>query len=302
MTPETQVVISTNPKPFVFVLMPFRSEYGDLYELGIRSACNDVGAYCERVDEQLFEGNILQRVYNQIAKADIIVSLLTGSNPNVYYETGYAHALNKRVILLVNAASEIPFDLHQFPHIVYEGSITRLKSDLRVRLRWYIENPSGAPPIADIAIEYSVEGEPLKDAPIIPVAARVEVLQSDDYWGNAELDETIRTGVSFGLTISIHNASNKTIHSPEFSIALVVPRGIAPLARSGAVLSASKLPDERWLFNLRSPHMSGKLFIDSWQSVVVLIAKRAVGRESQFALRCFTEFGPKDYPFTVQFR
>jgi hypothetical protein len=48
----------------------------------------------------MYEGTILQRIYNQIAKADIIVSDMTGKNPNVFYETGYAHALNKQVILL----------------------------------------------------------------------------------------------------------------------------------------------------------------------------------------------------------
>jgi hypothetical protein len=90
----------TNAKPFVFVLMPFQADFDDIYHVGIKSACSSVGAYCERVDEQIFLENILERVYNQISKADIVVSEMTGRNPNVFYETGYAHALNKRVILL----------------------------------------------------------------------------------------------------------------------------------------------------------------------------------------------------------
>ena len=39
----------------------------------------------------------MDRVCNQIAKADLIVADLTGRNPNVFYETGYAHALTTRV-------------------------------------------------------------------------------------------------------------------------------------------------------------------------------------------------------------
>ena len=93
---------NTNPKNFVFVLMPFSKEFQDTYELGIKSACQEAGAYCERVDEQFFEESILERLYNQISKADIIVSDMTGKNPNVFYETGYAHALNKRVMLVTN--------------------------------------------------------------------------------------------------------------------------------------------------------------------------------------------------------
>src|SRR5579859_3658565 len=97
---------SLQPKPFVFVLMPFDDKFADIYQFGIKAACADVGAYCERVDEQHFHESILERIYNQIAKADVIISDMTGRNPNVFYETGYAHALGKRVILLTQAAAD----------------------------------------------------------------------------------------------------------------------------------------------------------------------------------------------------
>ena len=35
----------TRPKPFVFVLMPFSEEFNDVYEFGIKSACEKAGAY-----------------------------------------------------------------------------------------------------------------------------------------------------------------------------------------------------------------------------------------------------------------
>jgi hypothetical protein len=62
----------TSLKPFVFVLMPFIKEFTDIYEFGIKPVCRDAGAYFERVDEKIFLEAILERVYNQIAKADII--------------------------------------------------------------------------------------------------------------------------------------------------------------------------------------------------------------------------------------
>lgn len=132
---------STAPKPFVFVLMPFDPKFNDTYKLGIKAACAEAGAYCERVDEQLFDESILQRIYNQIARADVIVADMTDRNPNVFYETGYAHALGKRVILLTQRAEDIPFDLKHFPHIVYGGSISDLKEQLEARVRWSIANP-----------------------------------------------------------------------------------------------------------------------------------------------------------------
>ena len=53
---------STSPKPFVFVLMPFDAKFDDVYNLGIKAACEEAGAYAERVDEQIFEESILQRI------------------------------------------------------------------------------------------------------------------------------------------------------------------------------------------------------------------------------------------------
>ena len=132
-------MINTNPKLFVFVMMPFSHKFDDIYNLGIKSACLESDVYCERVDEQIFEENIIERVYNQISKADIIISDMTDKNPNVFYETGYAHALGKSVILLTQNSTDIPFDLKQYPHIVYEN-ITNLKTNLKRRIKWSLEN------------------------------------------------------------------------------------------------------------------------------------------------------------------
>jgi hypothetical protein len=126
-------------KPFALVLMPFSEKFRDIYEVGIKPACKDAGAICERIDEQIFSENILERIYGQIRKADIIVSEMTGRNANVFYETGYAHALGKRVILLTQEADDIPFDLRPYPHIIYKGSISTLKKELERRMRWYAE-------------------------------------------------------------------------------------------------------------------------------------------------------------------
>ena len=142
MTTSNDLSIAmTQPKSFVFVLMPFSAGFDDVYELGIKAACDEAGAYCERVDKQIFTENILDRLINQIAKADIVVADMTGKNPNVFYECGYAHALGKTVILLTQDVADIPFDLQQYPHIVYKGRITDLKSELVKRLSFFMAHP-----------------------------------------------------------------------------------------------------------------------------------------------------------------
>jgi hypothetical protein len=129
----------TSPKPFIFVLMPFKSEFRDIYQLGIKGAAEAAGAYTERVDDQIFQEGIMERIYNQISKSDIVVADMTGQNPNVFYEVGYAHALNKIVLLITQEANDIPFDLQHRQHIVYGKSITELKNQLIPRIEWAIE-------------------------------------------------------------------------------------------------------------------------------------------------------------------
>src|SRR5688572_5190605 len=131
--------VTTAPKPFVLVLMPFKPEFSDIYKFGIKGAADDAGAYAERVDEQNFDGGILDRVYNQINKADVCVADMTGQNANVFYEVGYAHALNKLVILLTQRPEDIPFDLKHHQHLVYQGKIDTLRTLLAAKLAWAIE-------------------------------------------------------------------------------------------------------------------------------------------------------------------
>ncbi len=61
---------------------------------------------------------------------------MSGQNPNVFYEVGYAHAKGKLCILMTKNAEDIPFDLKHHRHIVYGKSITGLKESLEAELVW----------------------------------------------------------------------------------------------------------------------------------------------------------------------
>ena len=99
--------------------MPFHDDFLNVYRYGIRAAFEDVRdrVYCQRVDEQEYDGLVIDRIYNQIQCADYLVADMTGLNANVFYEVGYAHALQKKVILLAQSHADIPFDLNQYPHM-----------------------------------------------------------------------------------------------------------------------------------------------------------------------------------------
>lgn len=152
---------------FIFVLMPFGDEFNDIYHFGIKQAANDSGYYCERVDEQVFEGSILSRIYNQIEKADIIVADLSRKNPNVFYETGYAHALNKSVILLTQNAEDISFDLKHYPHIIYNKNIKNLGEELIKKLNWFKNNQDKNRNDSSGFLEYYNKGVRISDYSVI---------------------------------------------------------------------------------------------------------------------------------------
>ena len=121
---------------FAFVLMPFSSEFDDIYRLGVKEPAATLGIRAERVDDQIFVEGILERIYRQIDVADIIIADMSDQNPNVFYEVGYAHAKGKLCLLLTNDASHIPFDLKHKRHIVYGHSIRRLRELLTRDLQW----------------------------------------------------------------------------------------------------------------------------------------------------------------------
>jgi hypothetical protein len=182
--------------PFVFVLMPFHNSFDDIYKYGIKKTCEDLGCYCERVDEQQYEERMLDRIYNQINKADIIIADLSEKNPNVFYETGYAHALQKRVILLTKDGSDIPFDLKQHYHIVYSGSISSLSTQLSRKLSWYINNPSTVPIPNINELEYLVNGAPAIDGMVLELPL-------------SELKTSYRYYIN--LRVGIHNPNSHLI-------------------------------------------------------------------------------------------
>lgn len=267
----------TTPRAFAFVLMPFDDSFGDIYDVGIKAACRDAGAYCERVDEQIFVESILERVYNQIAKADIIIAEMTGRNPNVFYEVGYAHALNKQVILLTQNSEDIPFDLKHYPHIIYGGKIALLKSQLEARVRWCIENPKQPLVKVDWQLDFFVDGSSLREVPRV----RGHHLGSMSY---------------FDVTLGIHNPTTRMISSETFDLAILTPDGVSI---DKGVRSSTIQPNGGKVFNLvRLP----SIFPDGWESVRLNIEVEGSDNETEpvnLTLRLFKAVGVEDYPFLL---
>lgn len=274
----------SSPKPFVFVLMPFANEFTDIYELGIKAACVEAGAYCERVDEQIFEGSMLERIYNQISKADILISDMTGKNPNVFYETGYAHALGKRVILLTQKSEDIPFDLKHYSHIVYGGGIVKLKNELVNRISYYLENPQ-SPATGEHELKFKVNDIDLESS---------EVVYSKQYPVGFHSGAKLKIDVFNPLSVP---------YTAESSLALITPTFFA-YSGYEAEKEAVKIENGK---NLHTISSMDPLFPKGYTSFNFMVGflesqSNYLGFEEgcECTLRHFTNLGYKDYPFILK--
>jgi hypothetical protein len=122
-------------KQHVFVAMPFAEEMGDLFHYGIRQAVNSNGLLCERIDQEPSIGDVLARIKEKIRTAKWVVAELTGANPNVYLEVGYAWGSGVPTILLVkkDQVGALRFDVAGQRCVVYT-SIRDLEEKLSSEL------------------------------------------------------------------------------------------------------------------------------------------------------------------------
>ena len=82
-----------------------------------------MGLQVVRVDELAGPGIIFEDIKRQITESKIGIAEITAPNQNVFYELGYAHALNKPTILLAQRGRELPFDIRSYRVIFYDDSI-----------------------------------------------------------------------------------------------------------------------------------------------------------------------------------
>lgn len=131
---------ATVKKPKAFIVMQFSDEFNKLYNEVIKPICEEYGLECERADEFYTSTPIIADIVNSLIKCSIIIAEITPDNPNVYYELGYAHAINKPTILLCdkNKRSKLPFDVSGFRTLFYEDSIMG-KSNIESTLKKYLE-------------------------------------------------------------------------------------------------------------------------------------------------------------------
>jgi hypothetical protein len=109
--------------PVAFVAMQFGEPYDTIYRSVIRPKAQALGFDVSRIDEVKRPGIIFQDIQQKIIDAKVLIAEITAPNQNVFYEIGYAHALNKPTILLAQRGKDLPFDIRSYRVIFYDDSI-----------------------------------------------------------------------------------------------------------------------------------------------------------------------------------
>jgi hypothetical protein len=107
----------------IFVAMPFRPELNFFFLFLKRHLEEAFGIAVERGDARVLTKPLMEKIRDQILRADLIIGDVTDNNPNVFYELGLAHANGKAVIFLTqNPPQNAPVDIRQFEFIEYDLS------------------------------------------------------------------------------------------------------------------------------------------------------------------------------------
>ena len=111
-----QITIEAND-PFCFVIMPFKEEefpqriYTDMIKPFVEEQFK-IGCY--RVDEDNLPDRIDNKIYSYLLRSAFVIAEVTTLNPNVFYELGLAHMLEKDCIIVTSTPiSTIPFDINR---------------------------------------------------------------------------------------------------------------------------------------------------------------------------------------------
>jgi hypothetical protein len=132
-------------RPQAFVVMQYTSPFDVLFTDVIEPVAREAGFIAYRAADVYRPGLVLQDIIQGLTESEVIVAEITPTNQNVFYELGYAHALEKPTILLAERSQrgELPFDIRGYRVIFYDNTIGG-KKEVTENLRKHLATIKGA--------------------------------------------------------------------------------------------------------------------------------------------------------------
>ena len=140
--------MATRKASLCFVMTPFKEPYDSIYQKILAPAIGAAGLVPVRGDQIRRPGDAVAQIWNAIREADICVADISETNPNVMYELGLAHAMQKQVILLIKKTRKAPFNLTAQRQLPYSPAVPGWELELRDKLVAFIAETMKGPAAA----------------------------------------------------------------------------------------------------------------------------------------------------------
>lgn len=129
-------------KEYCFVIQPYDGgDFDNRFDDIIKPAVEDCGLTAYRVDRDPYVEIAVSAIEEKIRDATIVVAEISIDNPNVWFELGYAMALDKKIIMLCDATRRLngfPFDISHRNILLYRTGSMRdfleCQNKLKVRI------------------------------------------------------------------------------------------------------------------------------------------------------------------------
>lgn len=141
-----------------FVISPFGQPFDEYYEKIYQPAIAKAGLQPIRGDEVYNTGAVIDDIFAAISSSTLVVCDATGRNPNVNYELGVAHALQKPAILITQSVDDVPFDYRHLRVITYDRTKVDWAKQLEISIHKTILAVLGDP---ERALAWKPKGDAL---------------------------------------------------------------------------------------------------------------------------------------------
>lgn len=166
-----------------FVIQPFDRDkfdkrYADIFEPAIRAT----GLEPYRVDRDPSVKVPIEQIEDGIKNAKMCFAEITSDNPNVWYELGFAFALDKDVVMVTEERQKFPFDI-QHKHVInYKTSsisdFQNLEREISIKIQAFLQKRKNVQKMIDNPIKES-EGLTPHEATMILILFENQITEED---------------------------------------------------------------------------------------------------------------------------
>lgn len=201
-----------------FVAMPFDGEngtytirYRDTYSKGITDA--DLVPY--RVDQDPATEGIMDQIIQEIAGASVVFADISQDNPNVWFEVGYALAIDKPLIMISDKNTrpgEHPFDIRHRRVIEFKSDTRTafevLQREITTAIRSILEKRENLRAIKTLTTD--TEGlTQMEIAALISVMQNQEGYSSNATYSNVKDDMQVAGYNRLAVNVTLPNLERK---------------------------------------------------------------------------------------------